>query len=745
MATKTWTRNTSGSTGTWDTDANWSGGTKPVAGDDIVFDGTGISGCVFDVVPSVASITATSAYTGAGANDGHLDNATNDVAMTVTANVVLDNKEVSMGDALWTVAGNFDAVDVTTWNVPATGTLKMTGTSKAITLDTGHDLRNLTIDTGATITSDFIDVLLALVVDGDISMNSGKNLSLSGGASNVSVSATGKITGAGKLALQSSSKFVTQLGTVDIATMTVVGQHILADDSIVAATYDSATVNFQNANVTFLSGTYTFTGNVSIDVLNAGTNTYDNSANNPNFVFQGNVIVAETSGTIVWTKGTGTITLSGATSGTQTINFLGKSTEDIVVNDSGATKQFSVNELITESLTGTLGIMDFATNDPDVTVSGDVILDNDQVDMSDGTWTISGNFDYADVGTFNENSSTVIMDGTAKTITGSASNELSSLTIRGTITTTASFVEPTRTFLIETGATFTSDDTTILSGGSSGDLKIQTGGTLNGSDRLTMAQSTSISQMDGTISVAKLIVQNDHAAAGDTLVAAQYDPTTFEIESTGSGNRNVVFDSGTVTITGNLLFDVRDAGNLTLLNSTSNPNFVLEGNITITETSSGVAIWAKGTGSVTLSGAGSGTQTIDFNGSSIEDLVINDSGATKQIQNSFTMAALTTTAGTLDDNGKTLSVSGDISFASGTLTATGLLKLTGATTGVQTVGTSGATLNNLEIDDSGATKQLTSDLVVNDITLIAGALDGNNKQISVSGSWTASTGFTYDC
>jgi hypothetical protein len=56
---------------------------------------------------------------------------------------------------------------------------------------------------------------------------------------------------------------------------------------------------------------------------------------------------------LVVTKGTGIITLTGS-SGTQTIDFDGKLVEDVVINCSGATKQFT-EDFSTDSLSGTAG------------------------------------------------------------------------------------------------------------------------------------------------------------------------------------------------------------------------------------------------------------------------------------------------------------------------------------------------------------------------------------------------------
>ena len=61
MATKTWTQ-TSGNLAS--TDANWSGGAKPLAGDAVVFDNTSDANCTWDLALELASYTQAAGYDG---------------------------------------------------------------------------------------------------------------------------------------------------------------------------------------------------------------------------------------------------------------------------------------------------------------------------------------------------------------------------------------------------------------------------------------------------------------------------------------------------------------------------------------------------------------------------------------------------------------------------------------------------------------------------------------------------------
>jgi hypothetical protein len=162
------------------------------------------------------------------------------------------------------------------------------------------------------------------------------------------------------------------------------------------------------------------------------------NANNKNFSIAGNVGVASGN---VWTKGTGTITLSG-TSGTETINFAGKTVEDIVIDALGATKQFT-GAVTTDSFNATNGTLDFngqsitssgnftmgigsqviadsdAMNGADINVGGNLNLDGENGDKLAFNWTSAwsidtngdADMDYISFNTANTNAMTLTVSG----------------------------------------------------------------------------------------------------------------------------------------------------------------------------------------------------------------------------------------------------------------------------------------------------------------------------------------------
>ncbi|MBP6930206.1 hypothetical protein KBB60_01220, partial [Patescibacteria group bacterium] len=131
-----WADSSGGNGGTCD------GGVVPNSDDDVIFDGNGTNGVTVNADIDINSLTLTSGYTGT------FDNATNNRAVDVSGNVIMDNTQTDMGDATWTVGGNFDNQHVTTFNKNAS-TVTMTGTGKEI-LSNSRQFYNLTIANGAS-------------------------------------------------------------------------------------------------------------------------------------------------------------------------------------------------------------------------------------------------------------------------------------------------------------------------------------------------------------------------------------------------------------------------------------------------------------------------------------------------------------------------------------------------------------------------------------------------------------------
>jgi hypothetical protein len=611
-------------------------------------------------------------------------------------------------------------------------------------------------------------------------------------------------------------------------------------------------------------------------ILTLGT--IDNATNNPNFTVQGNVSLAAAA---TYNRGTGTFTMSGAGSGTQTIDFDGKSVGALIINDSGATKQFSANTFTCASLTLTAGTLDNATNNPSFVVNGNVSLSATATyNRGSGTFTLSGSgsgTQTVDLGT-HSTCALVINDtgatkqftagGTCATLTvtnGSVSLNSQTLTSEGDVTlsggafvglagtincggnwnsngcSVASFANCVMTTTgksIRTGATYAqhignisiltaisiTTDTAVycervtVTGGTltiSVDLQawayfwVGAGGTFqdDGSIHNIACAGGVLSQL-GTFTMKKLTINGVSQLAVGTytiddlqltmtgtltvngnivLVGAMTVTTSATISKSNkniSVSGNVSFSAtmtwtttgGTFTLAGssgsqtiqfngktlsNLTMDASGAtkvisaagftaGTLTLTagtwdNATNNPNITVSGAVSV----AGAVTYNKGTGTITLTGS-SGTDDIDFGGKSIGALTINASGCTKRFSaNTFTCGNVTFTAGTIDNNtnNPSYSISGNISVA-GAVTynrGTGTITLTGATTGTQTIDFGGKTICSLTVNDTGSTKQFSAaGFSTVDFTSTAGTSDfqTNSTAFTVSGNLDLSGGTT---
>jgi hypothetical protein len=117
-------------------------------------------------------------------------------------------------------------------------------------------------------------------------------------------------------------------------------------------------------------------------------------------------------------------------------------------------------------------------------------------------------------------------------------------------------------------------------------------------------------------------------------------------------------------------FQVEAGVTYNIANSVNSPTLIFQKNLFITN--SGSLNWYPGSGAIVLSGGGTDTQTLDFHGLSVDKIVVNDTdGGVKQLAGNVTAAGLTVTAGTLDLNGASWSMT--------QLTGSGSIVLGGAT------------------------------------------------------------------
>ena len=130
--------------------------------------------------------------------------------------------------------------------------------------------------------------------------------------------------------------------------------------------------------------------------------------------------------------------------------------------------------------------------------------------------------------------------------------------------------------------------------------------------------------------------------------------------SNASGSKFIDFLTD-VTFSGPVTFS-GTGGILDIRNNSGNPSLAFQGDVTITE-SGGTINWLKGTGSIALSGANA--QSINFASKSVESLQIDKSADTATIAAGFTSDGLDGMQGSVDINGQTITLSGDLASSPG--------------------------------------------------------------------------------
>jgi len=652
----------------WSSSSGGAGGLGvPTLQDKIVFDGGNVTNCRLNLAMTVGEIDMQAAYTGT------IDGATDDLSHAITGDVTLDGTRFDMGDGTWTVSGNWDNVDVTTFNRNLS-TLVMDGTSKNIVTGFAPTFHHITFSGTITIPNAPIASSVQFhgtcTVSGTLDIEVGRQIrTITDGAV---FTGAGTVTGSGVYRAGADTTYSFN-GTYTAAELRLDESTTLT----VAPTIDSALVTFLvsgsgNKTLTFAAGTTTFTGDVIFNVNAANTNTVANNTNNPNLVFEGDVTLTETVGTLTWTKGTGTITFSGTTV-TQTITTLNKGLEDFVMNKASGTVVI-VDNTTTESLTLTAGIWDAATNDPNFTIAGDCIMDNTQTDMGDGTWTVSGNWDNKDVTTFNENVSTLVMDGAGKTFIGFSSNALENFTVSGTITITDAALVVNGICIISGTLTVNVGERLRIIGGG-GDLQIEATGTVTGAGETQINNEGKISKQDGTLDTAQLNILAAHTSG--TIVPATYESATVTFDNTGSGIRTLRLSSGTYIFTGNVVFLVNNSDGTVVDNATNNPTLEFRGNVTLTETL-GTITWTKGTGAIKFT-ATSGTVNLTSLGKDLEAVAQDGPGSTLNFVDDLTATGLSACQGVIDYNVKTFTLSGTLLIDGSTGATVDLAGLAGST------------------------------------------------------------------
>lgn len=378
------------------TDGGAGGASVPVTGDHAYFTGNGKNPCTFGAHMALLHLTVEAGY------DQKLDLATYNLTMDSAGNVTLDGTgEFDCGSGSHSInGGDLDYEDQTTFT-DDTSTWTFSGTCGLTT--SGDALRTVTIASGTTTipASQITNIADTLTVNGTLSIGSSASATVIG--ADVVLGNSGIISGAGTLWIlyPGTAKGLVTFpagATISVGTFktTAKGANPLAYGGAFSSAENIFTAAGGNAgSIVPEAEAYTFSGNVTFSNTGTADLTWDNATNGTtsvtvqgiltltttstgdvivdssgvatDWILQGNVVDSIINNGLTWTRGTGTITLSGTSA--QDVDFAGETGEDIVINKSAETVTLS-GALSTESVTLTDGTLDIDGNDITTVSSG---------------------------------------------------------------------------------------------------------------------------------------------------------------------------------------------------------------------------------------------------------------------------------------------------------------------------------------------------------------------------------------
>jgi len=321
-----------------------------------------------------------------------------------------------------------------------------------------------------------------------------------------------------------------------------------------------------------------------------------------------------------------------------------------------------------------------------VAVSGDAIFDNKEVDFGSATYTVGGDFDLEHVGIQSIGSADVVLTGSAKSFYY-GSNVLNSLTIQAgaSYTTAGAINSGALAVTFDISGTFT---ITVTKDHSCTDLQVLGTGQLTGAGQFHV-NSGNIYSLAGTTDIAGFFIEDC-----DSIVAGTIASATVKVSESRTGTRTLDIEAGAHIISGNIEFEKTALGTWEINHLLAEGWWEIAGNLTL-DIQAGSFDWQEfgsgwgypqlippmnrpKNGIIWLTGGGSGTQTVDADSQNMGYVIVDDSGATKQLTATSTFRKLYVANGLIDFNGKTvtakehLGVYNDNSSFFGNVVGTGL-------------------------------------------------------------------------
>ncbi len=387
--------------GNWAATSGGAGGASvPGSGDTITYDSGGDNPCTLFANLAHAGFDMQATFS------AKIDLATFNLVGDDGADVTLAGSGEFAAGTATTIAltnGDFDNSAVGTYT-RGTSTLSMSGVGNLIST-VGKFLLNFTAESGSTIdVTENIQAFGTATINGTLSVATGKTFFSNVDATTV-FGASGRLTGLGTYSIETpvGGQGITVFpagAVVDISVLQFSRPE--SGDLMIPGTYDAGVVRLHSSSAIgqpfafeLSSGSYVFSGDLEFSNIAAGaTIVIDNSINNSNIEILGDVIRTETAGTITYTRGTGTMTLSGTSN--QAIDFGGQAIEALTVDKSAGTVTQG-DDMSTAAFAGVDGSYDpagFATAvDGNCDWAAAFGFSGPTEDPLDGSaWTIGGDF-----------------------------------------------------------------------------------------------------------------------------------------------------------------------------------------------------------------------------------------------------------------------------------------------------------------------------------------------------------------
>ena len=306
------------------------------------------------------------------------------------------------------------------------------------------------------------------------------------------------------------------------------------------------------------------------------------------------------------------------------------------------------------------GTVDPVTHDPTLGTSGLDGTGGASATVNCGTgsvWTVSGDFNNADIGTWNRETSHFILDGVNKQVIGHHAKSFYDLTISGTIEVAGSF--------IGVGADHAVIVSGVLSLNQAGDhgrffiqqlaATLDVSGQITGVGYLECCLGGKLTSLTGIIDCGYV-----RFFRGSNLWPTCQIDTDVKVDTYSDTMRM----SNVLTVVGNIVFrNVKPTGNGTFDSGTHDPSFVVHGDVSFDTSTGGTITYTKGDGTWTF--AGGNNQSIDLEGRDWEDIEIDKTGGTLTLTGNVAADSFLGTVGVFDSNGQTVMTVGACDWVSG--------------------------------------------------------------------------------